>query len=393
MIANGLGVTLISSQPQWGGGEQWLWSLGKGLSQIGVRVHWIAPENSPLGQRLQQSSFSWLPVQGKGRSLRDLSAIRGFIRRSDIDVIHFNDSHAVIGTSLAVLDCRRIARVWTKHTIFPLRWRQKYRWMIDRVVCVSRAAQQAVIDCGLRAEQTSVIYGAVDEPQFDASARSLLLHELNWSEPSQVIMCVGNLLACKGHRFAVEAMPKILQRHPHAKLVIAGEGKERNELERIINTLHLHDSVKLLGFRSDATRLLSAADVVVQPSLSEALSLVAIESQMLLKPLVATAVGGLSEVVQADLESPLAELIRPESSDDIARAVNVILLGGAELQWRCQRAKAAAHDRFSMPRMVGEVLQVYETLVQGRRGGRNSGQRCSHQEAHQEARSGIRQAS
>lgn len=376
-MTNGLGVALISSQPQWGGGEQWLWSLGKGLSQMGVRVHWIAPEKSPMAQRLEQSSFSWLPVQGKGRSLRDLSSIRSFIRRSEIDLIHFNDSHAVIGTSLAVFDCRRIARVWTKHTIFPLRWRQKYRWMIDKVVCVSRAAQKAVIDCGLKEEQTAVIYGAVDEPQFDPLARQNLLTELNWEPHSRVIMCVGNLLPCKGHRFAIEAMPVILKQHPHAKLIFAGEGKERGELERLITEFGLQSSVKLLGFRSDATRLLSAADVVVQPSLSEALSLVAIESQMLLRPLVATAVGGLAEVVRADLESPLAELIAPESSLELARGVNAVLRGGDEVQWRCQRAKVAAHDRFSMPRMVGEILQVYESLVQERRGDRKGIRRAS----------------
>jgi glycosyltransferase involved in cell wall biosynthesis len=377
MMAKGLGVVLISSQPQWGGGEQWLWSLGKGLSQMGVRVHWIAPEKSPMAQRLESSSYSWLPVHGKGRSLRDLHSIRNFIRRSDIDLIHFNDSHAVIGTSLAVFDCRRIARVWTKHTIFPLRWRQKYRWMIDRVVCVSRAAQKAVIDCGLRPEQTAVIYGAVDEPQFDSSARSDLLSELNWDVQSRIIMCVGNLLSCKGHRYVVEAMPMILNQHPQAKLVIAGEGKERGELERLIVELNLENSVKLLGFRSDATRLLSAADVVAQPSLSEALSLVAIESQMLLKPLVATAVGGLAEVVRADLESPLAELIRTESSVEVARGVNAVFQGGDELQWRCQRAKAAAHDRFSMSRMVNEILGVYDTLVRARQGERTGVRQAS----------------
>lgn len=367
-MANGLGVVLISSQPQWGGGEQWLWSLGQGLSQKGVRVHWIAPEKSPMAERLERSTFSWLPVHGKGRSLRDLHSIRNYIRRSDIDVIHFNDSHAVIGTSLAILDCRRIARVWTKHTIFPLRWRQKYRWMIDRIICVSKAAQKAVVDCGLPTEQTAVIYGAVEEPKFDAAARQDLLSELSWESQSRIIMCVGNLLKCKGHRYAIEAMPTILERHPHAKLVIAGEGRERIELERLLVELNLRNSVKLLGFRGDATRLLSAADVVVQPSLSEALSLVAIESQMLLRPLVATAVGGLAEVVRADSETPLAELILPESSGELARGVNKVFEGGDELMWRCQQAKAAAHDRFTMSRMVSEILEVYGTLVAARRG-------------------------
>jgi len=366
MIANGLGVALISTQPHWGGGEQWLWSLGKGLSQLGVRVHWIAPDKSPLAQRLSQSSFAWLPVQGKGRSFHDLRSIRNFVLRSGIDVLHFNDSHSVIGTSLALLDCRRIARVCTKHTIFPLRWRQKYRWMIDRMVCVSQAAQKAVIDCGLRAEQTAVIYGAVEEPHYDPSARMDLLQETGWSAESRLMLCVGNLLPCKGHRYAIEALPSILTHNPNAKLVIAGEGKERPELERRIDSLQLRSAVRLLGFRSDATRLLSAADVVLQPSLSEALSLVAIESQMLLKPLVATAVGGLAEVVGADFESPLAELIRPESSIDLARGVLNVLQGGSDLHWRCQRARTAALDRFSMPRMVSEIYQVYETLVQTR---------------------------
>lgn len=366
-MANGPAVAFISSQPHWGGGEQWLWSLGNGLSQRGVRVYWIAPEQSPMARRLEKSSFAWLPVQGKGRSLRDLRLIRRFIRRSGVNLIHFNDSHAVIGTSLAILDCRRIARVWTKHTIFPLQWRHKYRWLIDRVVCVSQAAQKAVIDGGLRPEQTVVIYGAVEAPYFDRSARQELLDELHWGPNSQIIMCVGSLLSCKGHRYAVEAMPLILNKYPRAKLVIVGEGDERTKLERMMADLNLYSRVTLLGFRSDVTRLLSAADVVVQPSLSEALSLVAIESQMLSKPLVATAVGGLAEVVRADLDSPFAELIRPQSSIDLARGVIAVFEGGDELRSRCQRAKAAALDRFSMPRMVTEILATYDNLVEARR--------------------------
>ena len=367
-VADGMGIALVSSQPQWGGGEQWLWSLGEGLSQLGARVHWIVPQRSPMAQRLERSSYSWLPVHGKGRSFGDLRAIRQFIGRSEIDLVHFNDSHAVIGTSLAILDYRRVARVWTKHTIFPLRWRQKYRWMIDRVICVSRAAQKACIDSGLRTEQTSVIYGAVDPPKYDPQARDELLREFQWLSESPLILCVGNLLPCKGHRFAIEAMPLILKKYPLAKLVIAGEGKERSELEHTIAKCGVASAVKLLGFRTDATRLLSAADVVVQPSLAEALSLVAVEAQMLLKPLVATAVGGLAEVIGAQWQEPLAEVIQTSSSHDLARGVAAVLAGGASLQQRWDRAKLAAHERFSIQRMVAEIVQVYGDLIHARKG-------------------------
>jgi glycosyltransferase involved in cell wall biosynthesis len=366
--AQSLGVVLHSTQQQWGGGEQWLWSLGQGLRKQGIRVHWIVPKTSALAQRLGQSSYLWLPISSKGWSLRDLRAIRNFVKTTQSDVVHLNDSHAVTGATFALVGCTRIARVWTKHTTFPLRGRYKYQWGVDRVLCVSRAAQQTVIECGIRPEQTALIYGAVDEPQLDPFARQILLRELNWGPESRLIVCVGNLLACKGHRHVVEAMPAVLSEHPTARLIIAGEGEERSALEQLVADLQLHQVVKLLGFRSDATRLLSAADVVVQPSLAEALSLVAIESQMLLKPLVATAVGGLAEVVCAKSDSPVAELVQPGSSSDLARGVNAVLGGGDEQKHRCRRAKVAADERFSMSRMVNDVLELYRAVIRARQG-------------------------
>jgi len=370
MYSAGMGIALISSQPQWGGGEQWLWSLGQGLRQQGARVHWIVPESSPMALRLERDTFPWLPVHGRGRSWQDIKSIRYFLRRSDINVVHFNDSHAVIGTSLALLDCRNVARVATKHTIFPLRSRQKYEWMIDRMICVSKAAQRACLECGMREEKTAGIYGAVDIPKVSDSARDELLAELGLDGETQIIVHVGNLLSCKGQRYIVEAMPQILKAKPKAKLLIAGEGRERGELEATIARLGLENSVRLLGFRNDATQLLAAADVVVQPSLAEALSLVAIESQLLLRPLVATAVGGLAEVVGAEMESPLAEIVTPESAIDIATAVERILESGAEVKWRCQRAAISARQRFSMERMVSEIQAVYSVLIRARRGSR-----------------------
>jgi len=362
-----LRVVFISSQTQWGGGEQWLWSLGNALRDRGVQVHWIVPDGTPLAERLKKSSFVWLPITGKGRSIKDIRSMRSFLKHSEIELAHFNDSHAFFGATAAMLGWFHIPRVATKHTIFPLRSRYKYHWMIDRLVCVSKAAERVCLEAGLAASRISVVYGAVEVPASDASARGEYLASLGWPQDSKLIVNVGNLQACKGQRYLIEAMPEIRGIEPRAKLVIAGEGKERSELESAIYRLGLGEHVSLLGFRKDATRWLAAADVVVQPSISEALSLVAIESQMLFKPLAATAVGGLAEVIGANWERPLAEVLRPKSVSDIVDAVGILLQGGNEVRERCERAAEAAHERFSLNRMTDEVLQIYTSLLASRK--------------------------
>jgi L-malate glycosyltransferase len=294
---------LVSTQTNWGGGETLAWTIGQELQALGHQVAWMAKTGSELAKRIVDSGDAILHLHsGKGLAPRDWLATLHALRDWAPDAVIANDTHAVHLAGSTTWFCRRPwpIRLAYKHTIFPLRSKIKYRFLTDKIVCVSKAAQQVVESGGVPKSNTAVIYGGCTSPRVDSNARAMIDREFGLKATDYLLVCVGNLLACKGHTDLITAVSQLAETQIDYRLLIAGEGKERERLASHIHNLGLSDRVQLLGYRDDANCLLAAADLVVHPSLSEGLSLVLIQAQMLLKPIVATAVGGTIEVLAAD---------------------------------------------------------------------------------------------
>lgn len=294
---------LVSTQPDWGGGEKLLWSFRTALLDQGHSIAWIARKGNPLHTRIIESGDELLasPVKRGANPLDWWRAFRG-VRQYAPDALLMNDSHSIeLGGSISFfLRDRRPLRVAFKHTIFPVRSRLKIVLFCDLIVCVSEAVRRVVLAKGISADRAAVVHGGCEPPVADPEARKWANLEFGLRAGSFLVVNVGNLLACKGQLDLVSATHAIRQWKPDVRVLIAGEGQQRAALDDRIGRLGLADCVSLLGFRNDADRLLAAADLVVQPSHSEGLSLVLIQAQMLCKPIVATAVGGAAEVLGVD---------------------------------------------------------------------------------------------
>ncbi|MCA9133847.1 MAG: glycosyltransferase family 4 protein, partial [Planctomycetales bacterium] len=317
-----------STQQHWGGGEALLWSLGGELRQSGHSVGWIVRRDSEVQEHLRSRAAPVLhAIQGRGLNVRDWLAIRRSLRGWVPDIVLLNDSHAVPLVGSATWFCRRPRplRLAYKHTIFPLRSPLKYRLLSDKLVCVSEAARQTVVQGGLAAKRAVVIHGGCQLPQPTADARASVRQELGLEPDEPLLVCVGNLLACKGHGDLLNAMELLHRRHPKLRLVIAGRGEEQARLQRQIDRLGLGQQVQLLGYRDDAQRLLEAADLVVHPSHAEGLSLVLIGAQMLCQPIVATAVGGAQEVLGFGTPQCSSWIAEPHSPRSLAEQITAAL--------------------------------------------------------------------
>jgi glycosyltransferase involved in cell wall biosynthesis len=109
---------------------------------------------------------------------------------------------------------------------------------------------------------------------------------------------------------------------PTAQVVIAGEGPERGRLEQQATELGVRDRVTFLGLRTDVPRLLASSDVLAMPSLNEGLGNAVLEAMAAARPVVASAVGGLSESV---VSGETGILVPPGDVEALARALNVVL--------------------------------------------------------------------
>ncbi|HEX5230430.1 MAG TPA: glycosyltransferase family 4 protein [Bryobacteraceae bacterium] len=160
-----------------------------------------------------------------------------------------------------------------------------------------------------------------------------------------VISIVGRLQEVKGHRIFLEAARRILATRPEAQFWIIGDGELQEELTAIASRSGVKHAVSFLGYRKDAWQLMALSDVVVCASQYEAFPRVALEALMLERPVAATAVGGIPEIV---IDGETGLLVRSGDPEDLAQAV-LRLLDDGELARRLASAgRRLVMERYSL---------------------------------------------
>lgn len=372
---------LVSSQENWGGGEALLVSIADELRRAGHSVSWILRSNSRMAERIAASPQPILfQFSKRGQNWHDIVQAYRSIRDWSPDVVIMNDTHAVVLAGLATLHMhprRRPLRLAYKHTVFPLRSRFKYRLLTDKIICVSQAAKQVLVEGGMPEQDAVVVYGGVvpvesvpfgsrSEQPFQQERRRLGIDQVQ----RPLLLAVGSLLACKGHADLLHAIA-LLPEGERPAVAIAGEGEERKNLTRLIGQLGLASHVQLLGYRSDVHELMAAADLIVHPSTAEGLSLVLIEAQMMHKPIVATAVGGAQEVLGQVASAGGSDVLWVAQAADpsdlsacIQNALQRLESGSpSELCEQLERSAARALEMFSVHRCSTRLVEAAAEML------------------------------
>lgn len=367
MHSPSLNIALMSSQTNWGGGEQFVWTLGRGLIERGHEVVWFADKNSKLAERIRVDGFRLFRVPSRTPRPRDLVRIRRICRKANVQLIHANDPHALTWGSVALLGRTGIKRVGVKHTAFPIRSALRYNWMLHSLVCVSQAVRKLCIESGISEQIATVIHGGLVPPKVDRfAARHEVSQELGISVNVPIFSAVGSLIPCKAYHRLIEAAHHLRWHLSDFRVVICGDGPERESLERLIRKYSLEEKVKLLGFQESPERWIAGSNTFVHPSKTEGLSLVAIQAQMLRTPVIAADCDGLGEVMKNPYtDEELGWIMR---GDDPSQLANLMMNTLNENKLRGERIRAAhasAMDRFHVDRMIDSFEKLYSRLVVG----------------------------
>jgi L-malate glycosyltransferase len=365
MPSPSLTIAIASTQRHWHGGEEQARLLAVGLRQRGHRCVFLARRDGALAQRMAADGFEVFSFAGGGRSPLALWQIRRHLRRIAPDVLHYNDSHALMGAGLAALGLRIPARIVARRVDFPLRSTRPYRWFSDRVVCVSRAVAEVCAAGGIPAEMLGVVHDGVDPARVRSGDRQRGRRSLGLTDDQALLLTVAKLTDHKGHRFLLDALPAVIQKVSNVVLALAGDGELREVLERQAQQLGIQSHVRFLGYRDDVPDLIHAADVFVLPSHMEGLCSTLIDVMLAGRPIVTTTAGGIPDLVGSDEPGTerVAWTVPPCDSMRLAEAILRALASPGECAAMQQRACRRAEQLFTAECMVDATLKMYRGVM------------------------------
>lgn len=195
-----------------------------------------------------------------------------------------------------------------------------YRWT-DAVIAVSEDVADKVREfVELDAAKLHTIVNRIDVDSFrTAPPRRDLAASLGLESGHKVVLTVGRIMPPKGHTHLIAAMGRLAGTHPEIRLLLAGDGDLREELEAKCAAMGLSGRICFLGSRPDVADLLALADIFVLPSLWEGTSLALLEAMAAAKPIVATDIPGNAAVLGSP---PCGLLVPPADSEALAKAIS-----------------------------------------------------------------------
>lgn len=364
-----LHVTIASTQELWHGGEKQAALLAEGLRRRGHTVSVLARRDGLFARGMRDRDFEVVALAGRGRSLPTLMHARQNFKRLQPDVIFANDGHALTSVAFSSLGLPIPLRVAARRVDFPIRSRAKFSRFANGVICVSNAVAEVCRQSGLEDSLLHVVHDGVPASFAASGQRARGRAALQLDESTPLLLVVSKLTDHKGHRYLLDAMPKLLDVHPNATLALAGDGELRDSLEQQVHGLGLARCVRFLGYRHDIPDLLAAADVVVQPSHLEGLCSSLIDAMLASRPIVATRAGGIPDLLDVpSTEEPVGWLVPPKSPDSLATAIAEVLTNKSAAESRSQAARKRALAHFTDDTMVERTLDVFAKILRRRHG-------------------------
>jgi glycosyltransferase involved in cell wall biosynthesis len=358
-----------------GGAEQAVLRLVEVIRQWDVEPLLVWPRRDGAVLRLQARGirvallkvFRWRGALSAGLLPLFLARLRRVVDESEFDCVHVNNYRSAPFGQLV----SRWARVpWVCHVRELITGERARRYRLrssDASIAVSRAVADALIEAGAAPGTIAVIHSgvpavaALSPEEIFALRRSLRIAP---HEP--VIGIVAHVLPHKGYDDLVRSLALIRTTLPDIRCLIVGETPRRGyrrDLLDLAGRLGVGDRLTWVGFREDVSRLLQAMDLFVLPSHTEGLPLTILEAMAAARPIVATAVGGIPEVVR-DGETGI--LVPPGDPERLAEAALRILGAPERARWMGERGRAQVERDFTLAAEAERTSMVYRRVLDAR---------------------------
>jgi glycosyltransferase involved in cell wall biosynthesis len=345
------------------GGQDQAFLLLKGLAELGHKPELLTIRGSLLAQRAQSAGIHVHLVEKRWRRLSSVLAIRELLSGRRVDIVHANEPHALTSAWLARAH-HRVPLVASRRVIFPLSKStvslSRYR-AATKIIAVSQCVSSALTNSGLQAGDITVISdGVPTENLFSQADRAEARRSMGMEPNAMLIGCIAALTPDKGQEILIRAFAQIRVRYPGCQLLLVGDGPCRTKLAALVRELDLDGAVHFTGFLENIQNAYAAIDLFAFLAQAEALGTALLLAMAIGLPVVASALGGIPEVVE---EGRNGLLVKDQNPEAVASAIVRLFADPAFAARLGSAARETILARFSQEIMVTQTLRLYEQLV------------------------------
>jgi glycosyltransferase involved in cell wall biosynthesis len=354
-----------------GGAEKELLRLLERIDRSRFDPAVVCPSDGPLigeVERLDVPVYPMrLPAWRKVRELpaipRAVRALARLLKELHVDLVHVNDYWWGPIGDLASKASGIPCVVHIRQEIEPRRVKQYRLEKPRKLIAMSGSIRNVAVNAGVGPDRVEVLYSGIDPPRTAGEVdRRRIREKHRLSEKQPVIGTVANLFPRKGYEYLIEATARIAGKIPDLHCLIVGEGDRRygEALMELTRERSLEERVTFAGFQEEVSAYLAAMDLFVLPSVMEGFGIVLLEAMAAGRAVVATAVGGIPEVIE---DRVTGFLVPPRDPAALAEKI-LFLLDHPEVREEMGEAgRIRVAERFSVDRMVDELERLYGELV------------------------------
>jgi len=373
-------ILYVIENIEFGGGERVFSQIIRGLDKERFGVFVASNPGGIFEKKLTEVGIKINPVRMTNRyNLGIISRLKKIIKTKDVRIVHSQGGRAdffariaarianvpIIISSMAMLvEGYDVSRSRKRLYVLIDRWTE--RW-VNKFTVLSEAMRRSLIERHkIPPENIVKIYNGIEIEEYNPDLKELrnkkleVRRELGLKNDVPVIGAIGRLVWQKGFEYLIRAAPEVLKKCPEARFLIVGEGPLKNKLILTSEKLNVADRIIFTGFRSDIKEILASIDVLAMPSLLEGLPMVLLEAMAMAKPIVATRIDGITEVLE---NSKTRLLVPAKNSHALAEAIVGTLNDKAKANFFGQNAREAAKEKFSVKKMVEQIELAYEKLL------------------------------
>jgi glycosyltransferase involved in cell wall biosynthesis len=363
-----------------------LYNLSRALVELGCEVHILTPQIATKGYvgrgvtvhyyvnplrnhfvRNSWVSFSFFSIKQIKQICRnfDIDIVNGhspttfaysFLRNEKIPFIvsahgtSFGEISSLCGKPHKYLDFSSVMDGLITQPVWAYLTHLEYK-CADKVHVVSNAVANELIS-----------YNHLSSDLIYTIPNGVNLMPIKESFDENLILSAGRMVWRKGFLYLINAMPDVLKEYPKAKLLLIGDGLYKQRLIERVNELNLKGSITFSGCikQQELFKLYSKAHIYVQPSLYEPLGNTVLEAMASERPVVASRVGGISEIIYNN-ENGL--LVDPANSGQLASAINLLLSDKPLCSRIGKNAKRTTDANFSWEAIAKKTLKMYQDVI------------------------------